>query len=263
VIVTVTFSENVRRLLDAPNPAVLATINADGSPQTSVVWVGREGDELVISSAQGRRKDRNIGRDPRVSLSVYDQADPETYVEIRGRATVTGDIGRALAVRLAEFYEGPGAGETYLALPPEVVRVVIRVFPEHVAGKGLLRSSATRIRLDEGGRSVSVEFEVGQAVSVSDRGRTYAGEIVKAGRFQVNIKYLGRVVMFSRVTQVALGTESGSVISFTTPADVAGQDRIRAARQVLARHGVELSPRHTFTAGQVEALAEVVKTWHE
>jgi PPOX class probable F420-dependent enzyme len=127
-------NQAVRRLLDEPNPAVLATLNADGSPQTSVVWVGRDGDELVISSAAGRRKDVNIRRDPRVSLSVYDLRDPETYAEIRGHATVTEDIGRALAVRLAEEYEGAGAGESFLALPPEIVRVVIRIAPEHIAG---------------------------------------------------------------------------------------------------------------------------------
>jgi PPOX class probable F420-dependent enzyme len=131
----VSLNDAVRKLLDDPNPAVLATINPDGSPQTSVIWVGRDGDELVISSAAGRRKDRNIRRDPRVSLSVYDQADPEQYAEIRGTATVTEDAGRALAVRLAEEYEGPGAGQAFLDLPPEVVRVVIRITPQHVAGR--------------------------------------------------------------------------------------------------------------------------------
>ena len=131
----VSLNDAARKLLDDPNPAVLATINADGSPQTSVIWVGRDGDELVISSAAGRRKDRNIRRDPRVSLSVYDQDDPEQYAEIRGTATVTEDAGRELAVRLAEAYEGPGAGQAFLDLPPEVVRVVIRITPEHVAGR--------------------------------------------------------------------------------------------------------------------------------
>jgi PPOX class probable F420-dependent enzyme len=134
MIMTAVLSEAVRKLLDDPNPAVLATVNADGSPQTSVIWVGLDGDELVISSAAGRRKDRNIQRDPRVSLSVYDQGDPELYAEIRGTATVTEDTGRALAVRLAEQYEGPGAGSVYLELPPEIVRVVIRIVPEHVTG---------------------------------------------------------------------------------------------------------------------------------
>jgi PPOX class probable F420-dependent enzyme len=132
---SVSLNDAVRKLLDAPTPAVLATINADGSPQTSVIWVGRDGDELVISSAAGRRKDRNIRRDPRVSLSVYDQEDPEEYAEIRGTATVTEDVGRVLAVRLAEEYEGPGAGQAFLDLPPEVVRVVIRITPQHIAGR--------------------------------------------------------------------------------------------------------------------------------
>jgi PPOX class probable F420-dependent enzyme len=132
--VPVMLNDAVRKLLDDPNPAVLATINADGSPQTSVIWVGRDGDDVLISSAAGRRKERNVQRDPRVSLSVYDQADPDQYAEIRGRASVTEDVGRALAVQLAEKYEGPGAGEEFLRLPPEVVRVVVRIVPGHVAG---------------------------------------------------------------------------------------------------------------------------------
>jgi PPOX class probable F420-dependent enzyme len=130
----ITLSAAVRRLLDDPNPAVLATTNADGSPQTSVVWVGREGDDLVISSQAGRRKDRNIRRDPRVSICVYDRDDPQQYVEIRGVAAVTEDVGRELAVRLDEAYEGPGAGDEVLRLPPEVVRVVIRITPQRVLG---------------------------------------------------------------------------------------------------------------------------------
>jgi len=131
---SLSLSPAVRKLLDDPNPAVLATINSDGSPQTSVVWVGRDGDELLVSSQAGRRKETNIQRDPRVSICVYDRDDPQQYVEIRGVATVTEDVGRALAVRLDEAYEGPGAGEEYLRLPPEVVRVVIRITPHRVVG---------------------------------------------------------------------------------------------------------------------------------
>lgn len=124
----------VRTLVDQPNYAVLGTINPDGSPQTSVVWVGRDGDDVVISTAAGRRKERNIRRDARVSLSIWDRADPERYAEIRGQAAVHPDPGRELAVRLAEKYEGPGAGQEFLDLPAEVVRVVIRIVPQHVAG---------------------------------------------------------------------------------------------------------------------------------
>jgi PPOX class probable F420-dependent enzyme len=127
-------SESARKILDDPNPAVLATINPDGSPQTSVLWVARDGDDLLMSSAAGRRKERNLARDPRVSLCVYDRHDAEQYIEVRGVAAVSVDTGRQLAVSLAEKYEGPGAGEAYLQLPPEVIRIVVRITPRRVAG---------------------------------------------------------------------------------------------------------------------------------
>lgn len=89
---------------------------------------------MLISTAAGRRKETNLRRDPRASLSVYDMDDPLRYVEVRGSTTVTEDIGRELAVALAEKYEGSGAGEEYLRLPPEVIRVVVRLTPERVLG---------------------------------------------------------------------------------------------------------------------------------
>jgi PPOX class probable F420-dependent enzyme len=131
---TASLSDAARKIIDAPNPAVLATVNPDGSPQTSVVWVRRDGNDLLISSAAGRRKDKNLARDPRVSMTVYDQADPLQYVEIRGLASISEDPGRQLAVSLAEEYEGPGAGQEYLELPPEVIRIVIRITPLRVLG---------------------------------------------------------------------------------------------------------------------------------
>lgn len=131
---TASLSDAARKIIDAPNPAVLATVNPDGSPQTSVVWVRRDGNDLLISSAAGRRKDKNLARDPRVSMTVYDQADPLRYVEVRGLASISEDTGRQLAVSLAQEYEGPGAGQEYLELPPEVIRIVIRITPLRVLG---------------------------------------------------------------------------------------------------------------------------------
>jgi PPOX class probable F420-dependent enzyme len=132
--VAASLSDAVRKLLDEPNHAVLGTINPDGSPQTSLVWIGLDGDDVVISTAAGRRKERNIQRDPRVSLSVWDRADPERYAELRGLAAVHPDPGRELAVRLGQKYEGPEGGQKFLDLPAEVVRVTIRIAPQHVAG---------------------------------------------------------------------------------------------------------------------------------
>ncbi|MER7958858.1 PPOX class F420-dependent oxidoreductase [Streptomyces sp. NPDC096030] len=131
---TITLNSTVRTLLNDPNPAILGTVLPDGSPQNSVVWVARDGDDLLISSQDGRRKVRNIRADPRVSLLVYDVEDPQLYAEIRGTATVSEDVGRAFAVAVEEQYEGPGSGQGYLELPPEVVRVVIRITPTKVAG---------------------------------------------------------------------------------------------------------------------------------
>ncbi|MFD5570934.1 PPOX class F420-dependent oxidoreductase [Streptomyces cadmiisoli] len=131
---TIKLNDPARSLLDDVNPAVLATVNPDGSPQTSVVWVARDGDHLLLSSAAGRRKVTNVQRDARVSLTVYDRTDPLRYLEVRGTAAVAEDVGRKLAVALAEQYEGPGAGEEYLELPPEVVRVVVRITPQRLIG---------------------------------------------------------------------------------------------------------------------------------
>ncbi|MEU0937075.1 MULTISPECIES: PPOX class F420-dependent oxidoreductase [unclassified Embleya] len=131
---TISLGGTARRLLDAAHPAVLATVNRDGSPQTSVVWIGLDGDDVVISSQAGRLKERNLRREPRASLTIYDPADSDVYLEVRGTTTITEDVDRRLAVALAEKYEGPGAGEEYLALPAESVRIVIRLTPTRLTG---------------------------------------------------------------------------------------------------------------------------------
>lgn len=130
----VTLSDSSRKLVEEPNLAVLATLNPDGGPQSSVVWIDLDGDDILVSTQAGRRKDKNLRRDPRASLTVIDRNDSERYIEIRGRATVTEDIDRAVAARLGEKYMGPGGGEAYRQLPPDVVRVVVRLTPDRVAG---------------------------------------------------------------------------------------------------------------------------------
>ena len=90
----ISFSDETLRLLDGPNYGVLATVNADGSPQTSAMWVGRDGDDVLFSTVEGRVKHRNMLRDPRVSVTILDAADPENYVELRGRVAMTHDIDR-------------------------------------------------------------------------------------------------------------------------------------------------------------------------
>ena len=119
----ISLSETARTLIDGKNYAVLATINADGSPQTSVMWVGRDGGDLLFSTVQGRVKHRNMLRDPRVSVTVIDSADPENYVELRGLVSMTPDVGRRVDTQLSWKYDGKDPGED----KPGAVRVVVRM----------------------------------------------------------------------------------------------------------------------------------------
>jgi PPOX class probable F420-dependent enzyme len=118
------------RLLDGRNYAVLATVNPDGSPQTSVVWVGRDGTDLLFSTVEGRVKQRNMARDPRVSVTIIDSGDPENYVELRGQVTMTPDVGRRLDTQLSWKYDGRDPGEDR----PGAVRVVVRMAVDKVTG---------------------------------------------------------------------------------------------------------------------------------
>jgi PPOX class probable F420-dependent enzyme len=89
--VTRTLDEDVRRLLDAPNFAHLATLMPDGSPKVEPVWVGREGDHVLVATDRRGIKGRNIARDPRVALSIVDEHNPYEQVLIRGRVVETRD----------------------------------------------------------------------------------------------------------------------------------------------------------------------------
>jgi PPOX class probable F420-dependent enzyme len=122
------FDERARRLLDAKNFATVATLNPDGSPHTSVVWFRREDDTIVITAIDRRHKVRNLRRDPRVSVSVFDLANPYESIDIRGTASVTEDPERSLSKALSHKY----LDEDPPAEPPEVVRVIVRITPEHV-----------------------------------------------------------------------------------------------------------------------------------
>jgi PPOX class probable F420-dependent enzyme len=124
-------SAETRRLLDGPNYAVLATVNSDGSPQTSTMWVGRDGDDLLMSTVEGRVKHRNMVRDPRVSVTVIDSADPENYVELRGLVSMTPDIGRRVDTDLSWKYDGKDPGED----KPGAVRVVVRIVVTRATGR--------------------------------------------------------------------------------------------------------------------------------
>ena len=130
-LMTASMNDAVRRLLDEPNHAVLGTVNRDGSPQTSVVWVGRDGDDVLISTAAGRRKDRNMRRDPRVSLLVHalpGAAGEVTYAVISGTVEFTDDPDGSFHQVMYDLHMG---GSTP---PPEpgAVRLIARLSTQHI-----------------------------------------------------------------------------------------------------------------------------------
>ena len=82
---TMTLSQEVKALIDKPNFAHLATLMPDGSPQNAPVWVGREGDRILVATGEGSLKARNTKRDARIALSLVDFTNPYEEVQIRGR----------------------------------------------------------------------------------------------------------------------------------------------------------------------------------
>lgn len=120
--------DTARALLDGKNFATVATLRKDGSPQTSVVWVKREGDQVLFSTVESRRKTRNLRRDPRVSVSLFDTANPYLSVEIRGTAELEVDEGKRLPVELSQKY----LGEDPPAESDDEVRLIVRITPAKV-----------------------------------------------------------------------------------------------------------------------------------
>jgi PPOX class probable F420-dependent enzyme len=81
----ISLSPEAKKLIDRPNFAHLATLMPDGSPQSTPVWVGREGEHLVLCTSDGSLKAQNTRRDPRLALSIVDFENPYEEVQIRGR----------------------------------------------------------------------------------------------------------------------------------------------------------------------------------
>ncbi|MEV8514460.1 PPOX class F420-dependent oxidoreductase [Dactylosporangium sp. NPDC051484] len=121
-------NDTLRELLDQRAFLVLSTINPDGGPQSSVIWGTHDGGDLVFSTIRGRRKTRNMERDPRVSICVYDPANPYRYVEVRGTVTLTEEGGPQLIDELCRSY----VDRPWVEPDADAVRVVCRVTAERV-----------------------------------------------------------------------------------------------------------------------------------
>ncbi|GAA2785741.1 PPOX class F420-dependent oxidoreductase [Kitasatospora sp. CM 4170] len=128
----VEISKDIRARIDAGHIWYVATVNADGSPHVSPMWVGTEGDLVLFNTSVGRIKERNLRRDPRVCLSSADPADPYGRVQIRGRVVrfVEGVEADRTMDRLAGVYLGT---ERYEWRVPGERRVVVLVEPTRIS----------------------------------------------------------------------------------------------------------------------------------
>ncbi|MCA9578369.1 MAG: PPOX class F420-dependent oxidoreductase [Myxococcales bacterium] len=117
-------------LLDKPAFAHVATLMKDGSPQVTPVWIDREGDMVVINSAAGRVKDKNLRRDGRVAFSITDPANPYRMLSVRGEVVeITTDGAEEHIDKLAMKYMGV---ESYPFRTPEERRVRYIIKPTRV-----------------------------------------------------------------------------------------------------------------------------------
>ncbi|MGW4731428.1 PPOX class F420-dependent oxidoreductase [Streptomyces shenzhenensis] len=128
-------SDRLKALLDTPVFIVLGTVQPDGGPQLSPVWVKRDGDQILVSTTVDRRKKRNLDRDPRVSVVVQDPDSPYEYAEIRGSAELTTEGARELIDELSRKYTGKKYAEFNPESTQDAERVVVRVTPRRIVGR--------------------------------------------------------------------------------------------------------------------------------
>ena len=130
--------QSVRALIEAGTPAHFITLNPDGSPQVTVVWIGLDGNDVVAGHLPENRKVKNIRRDPRVAISL--QATTKSsmalteYAVLYGEARIEEGGGAALLQRLAQVYIGPGVKFPPMDNPP--TGFVTRVRVDRIDGVG-------------------------------------------------------------------------------------------------------------------------------
>lgn len=122
--------ENIMRLIDGRNFAFLATVKKDGSPQVTPTWIDRDKDIILINTAEGRVKHRNVTNDPRVAISLVDDQNPYSMVTISGRVIeLTNEGANDHIDKLARKYLKV---EKYPGHSPEIKRIILKIKPEKI-----------------------------------------------------------------------------------------------------------------------------------
>ena len=130
-----TLTEKQAALFTGRNWGVIATIREDGSPQATPVWVDYDGENVLVNSARGRTKVKNIERDPRATVTVMPAENQQSgYVMVSGPARIVDEGALEHIDKLAKKYLGE---DRYPYLGPSEQRVIIEIQPERVDGYGV------------------------------------------------------------------------------------------------------------------------------
>jgi PPOX class probable F420-dependent enzyme len=119
--------ETAKVLAQGKNFAALTTLFKDGQPQTQIMWVGADDDNLLINTEIHRQKYKNVQHDPRVTVTIFDAENPYHYAEVRGRvvAEVRGAEARSHIDELSQKYNGAPYGNEI-----QSERVILRIAPD-------------------------------------------------------------------------------------------------------------------------------------
>jgi len=123
----ITLTERTVKLIDGKNFAFLATLQPDGSPHVTPMWIDHEGDMILMNTAMGRIKQRNVTRDPRVSIAIVDSNNPYDRIVMHGRVVSQTEQGAEAHIdKLAKKYTG---ANKYQKASPTEKRIILKIEP--------------------------------------------------------------------------------------------------------------------------------------
>ena len=126
-------TDKEREFLEEPFVGVVTTLQHDGAPQSTVVWVDVDDDGVSVNTAYGRVKPRNLARDPRISLVVVDPEDPYRWFKLAGTATLVDEGADAQIDKLAKKYLD---ADSYPFRKPDEKRVSVPITPDRIEAHG-------------------------------------------------------------------------------------------------------------------------------
>jgi PPOX class probable F420-dependent enzyme len=125
--------QSVKKILEDKAYGHVVTFRPDGRPQVTMVWMDVDGDEALFNTAEGRLKPQNLRRDPRIIVSVQDRNDPQSYLVLHGKTTITEPGADAHIDKLANRFLG---ADKYPFRRPGEKRLIVRIKVDRIGGYG-------------------------------------------------------------------------------------------------------------------------------